>query len=152
MCQKSGVSSCWSSQEFPVLQPQIVCFALWLVWRNSLQKAFKVNEAKGISRMSPDPLLSGGVWARDYFPSASEDMYMFGNRMHGVLLKPVYYVMNINGYIRCLQRASTDLKPATQLHFVHEVAVPISRSSQHRWWDLVLAETHLAHHLGLFLF
>ena len=51
---------------------------------NSLQKAFKVNEAQGISRTPPDPHFSGGVWARDYFPSASEDMYLFGNRMHGV--------------------------------------------------------------------
>ena len=98
---------------------------------NSLQKAIKVNEAQGTSRMSPDPLLSGWVWAQGYFPGASEDMYLFGNRMHGVFLKSVYYVLNINGYIRCLQRASTDLKPATQLHFLHEIAVPISRSSQH---------------------
>ena len=29
--------------------------------------------------------------------------------------------------------------PATWLHFVHEVAVPISQSPQHSWWSLVLA-------------
>ena len=33
---------------------------------NSPQKATSANEAQGISQMSPDPLLLGGVWARDY--------------------------------------------------------------------------------------
>ena len=33
--------------------------------------------------------------------------------------------------------------PATWLHFVHDIAVPISQSLQHcSWWGLVLAETH----------
>ena len=37
-------------------------------WRleNSPQKAISINEAWGISWTSPDPLLSGRVWARDY--------------------------------------------------------------------------------------
>ena len=34
------------------------------------------------------------------------------------------------------------IRPATWLHFVHEITVPISRSLQHIWWGLVLAETH----------
>ena len=33
---------------------------------------------------------------------------------------------------------------ATWLHLVHEIAVPMSRSPQHSWWDLVLAEIHPA--------
>ena len=36
------------------------------------------------------------------------------------------------------------LRPATWLHFVHEIAVPISWSPQPSWWGLVLAETHPA--------
>ena len=31
--------------------------------------------------------------------------------------------------------------PPDRLHFVHEIAVPISRSPQHSWWGLILAET-----------
>ena len=33
---------------------------------NSLQKVIKVIKARGIGQTSPDPLLAGGVWARDY--------------------------------------------------------------------------------------
>ena len=36
---------------------------------NSLQKAINVNEAQGIGQTSPDPLLSGGIWARDFLHS-----------------------------------------------------------------------------------
>ena len=32
------------------------------------------------------------------------------------------------------------IKPATWLHFMHDIVVPISRSPQHSWWGLVLAE------------
>ena len=60
---------------------------------------------------------------------------------------------------RCLRGASTDLLVLDKviwLHFVHEIAVPISRSPQHSWWGLVLAEARPAqwvtsHNLGLFL-
>ena len=31
-----------------------------------IAKLWTFNEARGIGRMSPDPLLVGGVWARDY--------------------------------------------------------------------------------------
>ena len=33
------------------------------------------------------------------------------------------------------------IRPATWLHFVHEIAVPISQSPQRNWWGLVLAKT-----------
>ena len=41
---------------------------------------------------------------------------------------------------------STDfwIRPATWLHSVHDMAVPISRSLQRSWWGLVLAETRPA--------
>ena len=31
------------------------------------------------------------------------------------------------------------IRPAAWMHFVHDMAVPISRSPQHSWWGLVLA-------------
>ena len=54
--KKSAVSSCWRSQEFPVLHYRL-CF-LQCNWRRDicLQKVININEARGISRMSPDPL------------------------------------------------------------------------------------------------
>ena len=63
---KSVVPSCWSSQEFLVLHHR-----LWFLqhdWRlqNCPSKAINVNEARGIGQMSPDPILSGGLWARNY--------------------------------------------------------------------------------------
>ena len=36
------------------------------------------------------------------------------------------------------------IRPATWLHFIHEIAVPISSSPQCSWWGLVLAETRPA--------
>ena len=42
------------------------------------------------------------------------------------------------------------IRPATWLHFVHEIADPISRSPQCNWWGLVLAETHPAQWVTLF--
>ena len=33
------------------------------------------------------------------------------------------------------------IRPAAWMHFVHDMAVPISRSPQCSWWGLVLAET-----------
>ena len=59
---------------------------------------------------------------------------------------------------RCFWGVSTNfwIRPATWLHFVHEIAVPNSRSPQHSWFK-VLAETHPAQwvickHLGPFWF
>ena len=44
---------------------------------------------------------------------------------------------------QCFRGVSTDfwIRPTTWLHSVHDIAVPISRSSQHSWWGLVLAKT-----------
>ena len=61
MHQKSAVSSCWSSQGFPVLHYRL--YFLQCDWRReiSLQKVIIVNEARGIGRMSPDVSLSSWV-------------------------------------------------------------------------------------------
>ena len=37
------------------------------------------NETPGIGRMSPDPLLVGGVWARDYHSSLLGESVIFLN-------------------------------------------------------------------------
>ena len=43
-----------------------LCFLHW-DWQleNSPQKAININEAQRIGQTSPDPLLSGGIWARN---------------------------------------------------------------------------------------
>ena len=63
MQQKSAVSSFLSSQGFPVLQPQIVFLQYDWQIETSLQRVINVNEARGVSQTSADPLLPGGVWA-----------------------------------------------------------------------------------------
>ena len=49
-----------------------LCF-LQCDWQReiSLQKVIKVNEAKEISQMSPDPLFLGGVWGCDWCSGGS---------------------------------------------------------------------------------
>ena len=65
--QNINVSSCWSSQGFPVSRYRL-CFLQcdYRYWRREipLRKVINNNETQGISRISPDPL--GGVWTRDY--------------------------------------------------------------------------------------
>ena len=61
--QKSAVLLCWSSQEFLVLQLQIVFSTTWLAVR---EFSAEINQARAIAQTSPDPLLMGGVWAWDY--------------------------------------------------------------------------------------
>ena len=41
------------------------------------------------------------------------------------------------------------IRPATWLHSVHDIAVPISRSPQCNWWGLALAETRPAQRVTL---
>ena len=64
MCQKSGVSLCWSSQGFSALHYRL-CF-LQCDWRreNSLQKVINVNEAlrDQLCITRPSSLI-GGIWA-----------------------------------------------------------------------------------------
>ena len=42
------------------------------------------------------------------------------------------------------------IRPATWLHSVHGIAVPIFRSPQCSWWGLVLTETHPAQWVTLY--
>ena len=44
---------------------------------------------------------------------------------------------------------SVRIRPATWLHFMHEMAVPISQSPQRSWWSLVLVKMQWAAWLEL---
>ena len=75
-----------SEENFPTTNHNTICGCKFFVtsaqWHSTflacklvissplcLQQAMNVNETWGISWMSPDPLLAGEVWARDYLPA-----------------------------------------------------------------------------------
>jgi len=49
----------------------------------TLQKVINNNEARGIGRMSPDPLLLGGVWGRDYLSPCTSSLWLLNANTRG---------------------------------------------------------------------
>ena len=52
------------AKDFQCCTVQVVFSATWLA-EVSLQKVINVNEDRGVSQTSPDPLLVGGAWTQD---------------------------------------------------------------------------------------
>ena len=81
---------CHLLKGFPVLQPQIVFSAMWLVVVNFSQKVINVDKAWGVGWTSPDCLLLGG--------SGHENSRYFLNSSHTISsIEQKDLVLNSNG-------------------------------------------------------